>query len=146
MPLSLGGRGAMTGASAGSVARVLVNTRGFRYADDDGYHAAVRQALDDPAFVSAVLVRALNRYVLPAVKRKLPTRSGRLKNGLKVVQVGIGIELKSVVHYAAAVTWDNGNMTVKKLFRLIYQQNRARIAYDVAAALRRRAAALIPPS
>ena len=67
--------------------------------------------ISNPTLAATAAFEVINRLVMPALRSRIPERSGRLKRTLRLQRVGTTIELKSIFYGNFAVIAAGGRTT-----------------------------------
>ena len=89
----------------------------------------------NPTLAAAAAYEVINRLVMPALRQRMPERSGRLKRSLRLSRVGTTIELLGIF-YARMVKIGSGGHTVESIFIRLIEQYAGAIREAIAAAIR----------
>ena len=90
---------------------------------------------ENPTVAAVAAFEAINRLVMPALRQRMPERSGRLKKSLRLSRVGTTIELIGIF-YARLVKIGAARQTVEGLFIKLVEQYAGAIREAIAAAIR----------
>ena len=89
----------------------------------------------NPTVAAVAAFQVINRLVMPALRQRMPERSGRLKKSLRLSRVGSTIELVGIF-YARLVKIGSGGNTVESIFISLIEQYAGAIRAAIAAAIR----------
>ena len=90
---------------------------------------------ENPLLAVTAAFGVINRLVMPALRARMPERSGRLKRSLRLQRVGTAIELIGIF-YARLVKIGSARHTVQGLFIKLVEQHAGAIRAAIAAAIR----------
>lgn len=89
----------------------------------------------NPTLAAVAAFEVINRLVMPALRARMPVRSGRLQKSLRLTRVGTTIELIGIF-YARLVKIGSAKNTVQGLFIKLVEQHAGAIREAIAAAIR----------
>ena len=89
--------------------------------------------INNPTLAATAAFGVINRLVMPALRQRIPVRSGRLKKTLRLRRVGTTIELTSIFYGNFAVIGPGGR-TVRDIFLDLVKRYEGAIREAVAAA------------
>ena len=91
--------------------------------------------VNNPTLAAQAAYSAINRLVMPALRAKIPERSGRLKRTLRLQRVGTTIELRSIF-YGNFTRIGPRAMLVRDMFLDLVKRYENAIREAVSAAIR----------
>ena len=89
---------------------------------------------NNPVLVAKLATAAVRRLILPALKQRMPRRTGDLINSLQIRQKGSRIELWGIF-YSTFVTVDGSLVVINELMDLL-ETHRVAIANEIIRGLR----------
>ncbi len=90
----------------------------------------------DPEVLGRIVAKVLRRFLIPALKSRVPRRTGKLSRSLKIVQRGPAIELRGIF-YGRFLRIGPSRDTIAELAMDIIASNRAAIIAMIRAEYRR---------
>ena len=90
---------------------------------------------ENPYLAAQAAYGAINKLVMPALRARMPVRSGRLKKSMRLTLRGTTIELIGIF-YARLVLIGPSRHTVQTIFIRLIEQNAGAIRAAIALAIR----------